>query len=249
MILKSITTSILLLTVLLFGTVGCSSIARKLLFHPTHRPHNNSLTPWISNGETIGYARETVSPKNIWLMLHGNAGQAADRLYAVPSFAPEDSVFILEYPGYGKRDGVPSKETFNRAAQAAYRLLRETYPHLPVCVAAESIGSGPASYLATLSQPPDKLILIVPFDKISLVAQNYFPSFLVDRMLKDNWDNIEALSHYQCPIEIFGAEADNIIPVRHAKALTAAIPKAKMTLIGGGHNDWSHQGRVTIRNP
>ena len=237
------------MALVLFGTVGCTSIARRLLFHPTHRPHNNSLTPWMWNGKIIGYARQIVSPRNVWLLLHGNAGQASDRLYAVPSFSSDDSVFILEYPGYGSRAGVPSQETFNRAGREAYLLLRKTYPHNPVCVAAESIGSGPASYLASLSQPPDKLILIVPFDIISLVAKDYFPAFLVDRMLKDNWDNVEALANYQGPVEIFGAEADSIIPVRHAKALAAALPRAKMTVIGGGHNDWSHQGRVTIRNP
>jgi fermentation-respiration switch protein FrsA (DUF1100 family) len=249
MMLKSIATSMLLVALILFGTVGCSSIERELLFHPTHRPHNNSLTPWIKNGEIIGYSRKIESPKNIWLMLHGNAGQASDRLYAVPSFSTEDSVFILEYPGYENREGAPSKEAFNRAAKEAYLFLRETYPHIPVCVAGESIGTGPASSLSSLSQPPDKLVLIVPFDKLSLVAKDHFPSFLVDLMLKDNWDNVEALSNYKGPVDIFGAEADTIIPVGHAKALAAAIPRAKMEIVDGGHNDWSYQGRVRIRNP
>jgi len=249
MILKSIATSMLLAALILFGTVGCSSIERALLFHPTHRPDNNSLTPWTKNGETIGYSRKIESPKNIWLMLHGNAGQASDRLYAVPSFSDEDSVFILEYPGYGSREGVPSKEAFYRAAKEAYLLLRETYPHTPVCVAGESIGTGPASSLSSLSQPPDKLVLIVPFDKLSLVAKDQFPSFLVDLILKDDWDNVEALSNHKGPVHIFGAEADTIIPVGRAKALAAVIPRAKMEIIGGGHNDWSYQGRVTIRNP
>jgi len=170
-------------------------------------------------------------------------------LYAVPSFSDEDSVFILEYPGYGSREGVPSKEAFYRAAKEAYLLLRETYPHTPVCVAGESIGTGPASSLSSLSQPPDKLVLIVPFDKLSLVAKDQFPSFLVDLILKDDWDNVEALSRHIGPVDIFGAEADTIIPVGHAKALAAVIPRAKMEIIGGGHNDWSYQGRVTIRNP
>ena len=249
MISKSPATLILLAAVTLFGTVGCSSIERKLLFYPTHRPHNNSLTPWIRNGEIIGYSRKVESPKNIWLMLHGNAGQASDRLYAVPSFSTEDSVFILEYPGYGNREGVPSKDAFNRAAKEAYAFLRETYPHIPVCVAGESIGSGPASSLSSLSQPPDKLVLIVPFDKLSLVAKDHFPSFLVGLILKDNWDNIEALSDYKGPVDIFAAEADTVIPVRHAKALAAAIPRSTLVVIGGGHNDWSYQGRVKIRNP
>jgi len=203
----------------------------------------------MRNGEIIGYTRKVESPGNIWLMLHGNAGQASDRLYAVPSFSTEDSVFILEYPGYGNREGVPSKEAFNRAAKEAYLFLRETYPHIPVCVAGESIGSGPASSLSSLSPPPDKLVLIVPFDKLSLVAKDHFPSFVVSLILKDDWDNVAALSNYKGPVEIVGAEADTIIPVGHAKALAAAIPGSKLEIIGGGHNDWSYRGRVTIRNP
>ena len=182
-------------------------------------------------------------------MLHGNAGQASDRLYALPSFPREDSVFFLEYPGYGDRQGIPSKETLNQAAREAYAFLRGTYPRIPVCVVAESIGSGPASSLAGLSQPPDKIVLIVPFDRLSSVAEDYFPSFLVNLLLKDDWDNVEALSKYKGPVDVFGAEADTVISVRHAKNLAASIPSSKLMIISGGHNDWSYEGRVRIRNP
>ncbi|MFA5265516.1 MAG: hypothetical protein WC378_16985, partial [Opitutaceae bacterium] len=122
-----------------------SSIERSLLFYPSHRPGDNGLAPWIGDGEIIGYCRKIGSPKNVWLMLHGNGGQASDRAYAFQSFSLEDSVFILEYPGYGGREGVLSKETFNRAAKEAYLLLRKEYPKIPVCVVGESLGSGPAS--------------------------------------------------------------------------------------------------------
>jgi uncharacterized protein len=248
MTLKFIT-AFLLISVTLFGIIGCSFIERKLLFFPTHHPHDNSLTPWVHNGEVIGYSRNVESPKNVWLMLHGNGGQASDRLYAIPNFSDEDSVYILEYPGYGSRGGVPAKESFDRAAREAYLLLRVTYPHIPVCVASESIGSGPASFLAGLSQPPDKFVLIVPFDSLSSVAEDHFPSILVRLMLKSNWDNIASFSNYKGPVEIFGAESDTIIPVRHAKNLAVAIPGSRLTIISGGHNDWADTGRVKIRNP
>ncbi|OPY10618.1 MAG: Alpha/beta hydrolase family protein [Syntrophus sp. PtaB.Bin001] len=155
----------------------------------------------------------------------------------------------MEYPGYGNRKDVPSKEAFNRAAREAYLFLRETHPQIPICVAGESIGTGPASYLSGLNRPPEKLVLIVPFDKLSAAAKDHFPSFLVDLVLVDNWDNVKALSACKGPVEIFGAEADTIIPVRHAKNLAAAVPGSKLVIIGGGHNDWSDQGRVAIRNP
>ena len=129
---------------------GCSTIERKLLFFPTHHPHNNNLTPWVKDGKTIGYSRQVESPTNVWLLLHGNGGQASDRIYAIPCFSDTDSVFIFEYPGYGNREGTPSKEAFNKTATEAYLFLRELYPQTPICVVAESIGSGPALSLAYL---------------------------------------------------------------------------------------------------
>lgn len=242
---------IILLVILIsfLSMTGCSCIERKLLFFPTHNPHNNSLTPWIKDGQILGYSRQVESPKNVWLMLHGNGGQASDRLYAVPCFSESDSVFILEYPGYGERRGVPSKKSFNKAAKEAYLLLRNTYPGIPVCVAAESIGSGPALSLAGLDKKPEKFVLVVPFDKLSSVAEEHFPTILVWLILRDNWNNVEALSKYNGPVDIFGAEADAVIPVNHAKVLAASYPRSNMVIIYGGHNDWSYDEKVQIRNP
>lgn len=163
-------------------------------------------------------------------------------------FPSENSVYILEYPGYGNRKGTPSKESIDYAAKEAYDFLRDTYPNIPLCVAAESIGSGPASTLSKLNRPPEKLVLIVPFDKLSFVAEDHFLSFLVRLILKDNRDNVKSLSNYKGQVEIIGTEFDNVIPVKHAKALAAAIPGAKFTLITGGHNDWSFEGKVKIRD-
>jgi uncharacterized protein len=246
-------TSFVLAIVLVLGASllmgGCSSLERKMLFFPTHQLETNGLTPWLRGGETIGFARKVEAPKNVWLMLHGNAGQAADRAYAIPSFAADDAVFILEYPGYGLRDGAPSRRSIDQAAQEAYLLLRRDYPQTPVCVVGESIGSGPASALTALRPAPDKLVLIVPFEQLAAVAKDHFPSLLVALILPDNWDNIAVLTNYRGPIEIYGAAADTVIPVKHAKALAAALPAAKFVLIDGGHNDWSEPGRVRIRNP
>jgi pimeloyl-ACP methyl ester carboxylesterase len=228
---------------------GCASIERRLLFYPSHRPPNPSLAPWTEDGKVIGYSRVVDSPENIWLMIHGNAGQATDRVYAIHCFSPRDSVYILEYPGYGGRKGMPSRESLDRAAADAYLLLRNTFPRLPICVVGESIGTGPASSLAALDRPPDKFVLVVPFDRLKAVAADHFPSFLVGLVMTDDWDNVSALSHYRGPVDIIGAENDTVIPIRHARALAAAIPTSKFWLIEGGHNDWSYDGRVQIRNP
>lgn len=240
---------ILLTAVAFMATAGRASLERFFLFFPTHRPHNNDLTPWRKGDELIGYARLVESPRNVWLMLHGNAGQASDRLYAMPCFAEEDAVFVLEYPGYGRRSGIPSKESFNQAAAETYLYLRETYPQAPVGVVAESLGSGPAASLASLPTPPDKLVFIVPFARLADVAMDHFPAFLVRWVLQSDWDNVAALAHYQGTVDVFGAKNDRVIPVRHARALAEAVPDANLVIFEGGHNDWATGCRVKIRYP
>jgi pimeloyl-ACP methyl ester carboxylesterase len=233
----------------LLALAGCSSIERKLLFYPSHDPDTHELAPWYHGKELVGYARTVKAPGTVWLMLHGNGGQASGRAYALASFSDGDSVYFLEYPGYGDRPGVPSAASLNAAAREGYLLLRETYPGVPVCVASESLGAGPAATLAAMDRPPEKFVLVVPFERLSLVARDHYPSSVVSLLLSDDWDNIAALANYKGPVEIYGAADDTIIPVAHAKALAAAHPGARFTLMDGGHNDWAHGGRVRVRNP
>jgi len=229
--------------------VGCAALQRKLLYFPSHHASDNGLTAWRIDGKVMGYSRTVSAPENIWLMLHGNAGQAADRAYAIPSFFQRDSVFVLEYPGYGLREGKPSRVSFDAAAAEAYRLLRGTFPNTPVCVVGESIGTGPACTLATQPQPPDKIVLVVPFDKLTRVAAHHFPLLPVSLIMEADWNNMRALSAYKGPIEIFGASQDTVIPIEHARKLASILPAAKFHTIDGGHNDWSQENRVAIRNP
>lgn len=225
----------------------CALFQRKLLYIPSHDTFSNGLSEWRHNGQVIGYARPVTSPKTVWLFMHGNAGQAADRIYILPSFPAADAVYILEYPGYGSRPGSPSMVSFNAAAQQAYELLKEQYPQAAVCVAAESIGSGPASYLGTLPNPPAKIVLITPFARLVDVASGHYPFLPVRLLLRDTWDNIAALQHYQGQVEVFGARSDRIIPLSHAKAIADCRPSATLHIIDGGHNDWADGSKVRIR--
>lgn len=231
---------------------GCAMLPRRLLFHPTRlNADSPELTEWPGDdGRPLGYARVVSNPRNVWLLLHGNAGQACDRSYALNSFSAEDSVYIMEYPGYGLREGAPSKSSFNQAAVEAYHNLRRAFPGRPVCVAGESIGSGPACALALESPPPDKIALVVPFDRLDRVAARHVP-FLPVRLLLlgNNWDNIRSLRLYPGPVDIFAAREDSIIPAEHAEALAQANPSAKLHVIDGGHNDWPLQREVRFRHP
>lgn len=237
----SLTILIALLTVVIV-------LQRKIIYYPSHRSETNGLATWTIGGRLVGYARNVDNPKNVWLFTHGNAGQAADRAYALQCFSDSDSVFILEYPGYGNREGSPSKVSFNSAAEEAYLWLRKTYPNIPVCIVGESIGSGPASSLAGLGKPPDKLVLVVPFDNLASVAREHFPLIPAGLVLFDRWDNVEAMKGYSGKVEIYGAIDDRVIPIHHARTLAKSLPITVFHEIPGGHNDWSQSGMVKIRN-
>lgn len=244
-----------LITVVLLGLFfllvffGCQALQRSALFYPTHNASDNGLARWTQQGALIGFAREVPQPENIWLMLHGNGGQAADRVYAIGAFSPGDSVFIMEYPGYGQRPGKPSRSSFDAAALEAYQLLRAKFPGKPVCVIAESIGSGPAAMLGGANQPPDKLVFVVPFDDLKSVGKDHVKYAPMGLLLAGTWNNVEAVAGYNGPMDVFGAEHDQVISVRHAQALAASRPQARFHLIPGGHNDWSFQTELQIRNP
>jgi uncharacterized protein len=225
---------------------GCDPAVRSALFHPTHHSQAFGLNPWTVNGERIGFARIVEQPANIWLLLHGNAGQAADRTYALPRFSPQDSVYILEYPGFGERDGTPSFASINQAAVSAYEALRQEYPEKRIGVAGESIGSGPSCVLAMHATPPDKIVLLVPFDDLTAVAKEHMSFLPVGFIMGKTWDNAQAMAAFRGPVEIYAALDDRVIPMHHAKSLANKIPHARLVVVTGGHNDWSTNPSIKI---
>jgi uncharacterized protein len=241
--------ALLALAVFAYGFVCLDVYLRQqsILYGPTARTGiNSALLSWTLGDRTIGYAREVQNPKTCWLMLHGNAGQAQQRDYLLPLLAPTDALYVLEYPGFGFRAGEPSRESLNAAALEAYEYLRNQNPGTPIGVIGESIGSGPACELGRARIPPDKIVLITPFDSLANVAAGHFRMLPIRFMLRDRWDNVEALRTYRGPVEIYAATDDEVIPFRHAKALADQHPGAILHAVSGGHNDWSRNGDVRI---
>ena len=84
------------------------------------------------------------------------------------------------------------------------------------------------------------IILITPWDTLLSVAKDHFPWLPVRLFLRDSYDTVGNLKHYQGRIAIAGAERDDIVPIRHAQALFEALPgdKKMWTIRGAGHNTW-----------
>jgi len=229
-------------------------LQRHILYHPARdsqenislEARNRNFKPWqSSNGETIGY--QSLTPHNdprrhvTILITHGNAGSALDRTdfalllrEALPDLAL--SFYILEYPGYGARDGKPSQESFIEAAKNALSQI----PESPTVLFGESIGTGVASALAAeLPQRVAGLLLVTPFDSLVNVAQRKFPFIPAHLLVLDTYPSNQWLQSYDGPMVIIAAGKDSIIPPKHARKLYEEYtgPKELIEVPGADHND------------
>jgi uncharacterized protein len=218
------------------------------LYFPSHSKEKSNLKDWVVEEKIIGFCRISDSPKTVWLVFHGNAGQAGNRGYIADCLPQGDSVYVMEYPGYGHRNGTPSMHSINSAAVEAYTTLKASYPSHRIGVLGESLGSGPASYLCSLEDPPGRIVLIVPFDTLLALAKDHFQFLPVSLLLRDKWDNITTLAKYSGRVDIFGASQDEVIPVHHARNLASMIPSARFHEMRCGHNDWSSRNLIKIED-
>jgi uncharacterized protein len=244
--LRSLRQIVFLAAISLFLTPAHAMLEGSFLYFPTHTANESRLTEWTINGALVGYARTVSSPRSVWLITHGNGGQASHRQYIVDLLPADASVYVLEYPGYGLRPGKPSMKSINAAAQEACADLRARHPGLPFGVLGESLGSGPASFLCSLPSPPERVVLMVPYDNLLSVAKEHVSYLPVGLLMRDKWDNVKTLSAYKGRIDIFGAVNDTIIPIAHARNLAKSVPQARYVELNCGHGEWSQQPQVRI---
>jgi pimeloyl-ACP methyl ester carboxylesterase len=150
-------------------------------------------------------------------------------------------VFVLEYPGYGAREGSPSKKSLVAAAEEAFQLLSTNSPKY---VVSESIGAGVACELArNHPQEVAGMALFVPYHNLASVAQRqiwFLPSYF---LLLDRFNPEECLQSYHGPVKFVVAGADEIIGPASGLRLADgyAGPKEIQVFPGARHNDVSGQ--------
>jgi pimeloyl-ACP methyl ester carboxylesterase len=223
---------------------------RKMIYHPLRYPadamresaRGRALEPWTNaNGQPVGWKRPSLArpaPAQV-LVLHGNAGCALDRVDYADGLQAAGSVdvFILEYPGYGDRAGVPSQESLLTAAREGFQLLASGGR---VFLLGESLGTGVAAYLAgTFPNSVAGVMLLCPFNNLAAVGQCHMPLFPVKWMLLDRFPAEKWLAHYPGPAGFLVATEDTIVPARFGRRLYDVYNGRKKLweIAQAGHND------------
>jgi uncharacterized protein len=178
------------------------------------------------------------SPTGSILIIHGNGGWALDRAYMAKPIhdAASLDVYILEYPGYGAREGSPGESSLLAAADEAFENLPK---NLPAYVVSESLGTGVAAHLA--QKYPARvagLALFVPYDNLASVAANHVPFLPAYFLLWDRFDPEEWLKDYHGPVKVIVAGSDEIIPPKFGERLYDSYngPKILQVIPGARHS-------------
>jgi len=246
----------LILSAYLLFVLAVVIFQRKLLFFPTRQAEPEivamaaqiGLEAWRDEaGTIIGWKRAGQSSKRAahkLLVFHGNAGNAVFREDYLRSFeALEDGgkweVWLAEYPGYGARPGSPGREAFREAGRQAVAKL-QALDSRPLFLLGESLGSGVAAELA--GDPANRIagvILVTPFARLAEVAQEKFPILPAWFIVRDRWDNRQALAGFHGPVAVLIAEADEVVGAKQGEELFAALrePKRCRRFPEAQHND------------
>lgn len=179
------------------------------------------------------------------LHFHGNGGSLAGRagIYGEMS-ANGAGVLAVGYPGYGGNPGRPSEPSFYAAAQANYNwLIDQGFSPSRIVIIGQSIGTGPASWLAYENEAAG-LILEAPYSRLADLAQAEARFIPARWLLQDRYDSLSRIADIDMPLVWIHGRRDMIVPFAMGAQLFAAAdpPKCAHIFDNAGHNDLWQNG-------
>ncbi len=224
----------------------------RFVYHPQRyrleeaekRAQQLGLQTWPLGAPTAS-AFVTLSPpdpvRGTFLVFHGNAGTALDRVDYVSDLQPLGfRVVLAEYPGFGACGGELGEASLVAHGRELAQTLRATYPE-PLYLLGESLGAGVACAVAAQADLGIAgLLLITPWDRLPDLAQDLYPMFPIRRLVRDRYDSIDNLAAFDDPIAVVMAGRDEVIPNHRTCTLVDALGERVRlwTLHGAGHNNW-----------
>jgi len=250
---KHVCFRLLRVVVLVYVGIALAACAmqERLIFYPQNESvrameftaRAEGLLPWrTKNRELIGWRTGSPEAEKRLLIFHGNAGHALYRGYYADLFQAlgrnKWEIVLCEYPGYGARPGKPSEQAFQEAAMlAAKTLLAED--SRPLYLLGESLGSGPACWLAdAMPEEIAGVILVTPFYSLADAVRFAMPFLPGSLLLRHRFENAKALTAYKGPVLFVLAGRDEVLGLATGERLAASYQGAKRVWIQpeAGHN-------------
>lgn len=158
-----------------------------------------------------GLLFKTEKSKGLIFYLHGNQGAVdswgnISKIYTDLGY----DIFILDYRSFGKSEGdIESEKQFNTDISFVYKKLISRYPEKKTIIVGYSIGTGPATILASKNNPK-ALILQAPYFNFVELADAQVP-FVPHFLYKFKFETNRYISKIKAPIYLFHGNKDQLI--------------------------------------
>ncbi len=175
------------------------------------------------------------------VICHGNAGNISDRLWMAQGLADLPlHLFLFDYRGYGRSQGLPSEKGTRLDVLAAYEVARAKLDHSenpPILAYGRSLGGGVALQLAA-ERPLRGLILESTFTSIQEVGERFYPQLLPRLTCKNRYRSDLRIREVQAPILIAHGPDDETIPYDMGETLHRLAPNPfGFCRLNGCHNE------------
>jgi uncharacterized protein len=184
---------------------------------------------------------DTVAPatRGVVLYFHGNSRNIAWYARYATDFTHKGyEVWIMDYPGFGKSQGVFSEPRLYDYALQFYKLARSRWPASRIILSGRSLGTGIAAQLADV-RDCRRLILESPYYSFEALGSLYLPIYPWARILHYHFPTYSHLPNVTAPITIFHGTSDRTISYGNASRLKPLLKSGDefITIEGAGHND------------
>ncbi len=244
-----------IIIVIYIGGFFFSSWAQELLIYPSPNRTNQDCKDEIVNNavthnQTMLYHNHVEGSDAVVVFYHGNGNIVCDMDFVRDALDKKNVSYIFpEYRGY-------SDDGYKSTHDGVLQNVRDTVDYIDeqdyeyVYVIGQSIGSGAASYHASL-QEPEKLLLISPFTTLTNVITDMFPVYpriFIEEFFDDQFDNVERLKNYNGILMIVHGTKDPVVNISHSRELLDSVPasyKDILTASGYGHANINGSSEMT----
>ncbi|CAK86132.1 unnamed protein product (macronuclear) [Paramecium tetraurelia] len=193
-----------------------------VLEEPTVHRSNSRESNHIFGHIPCMYVDSKIHSPNIVLYFHANCEDITQAYQFLIHLRDNLNVsaIAMEYPGYGKyKNEQPNAEFILKDAEYVYNYLtkRLGYNENRIIIFGRSIGSGPATYIASKYKPAC-LALMSPFTSLKAAVRDYVGSW-AQYLIRQRFDNLDQIKKVKIPTFILHGKADNIIPYTQAQEL------------------------------
>lgn len=215
-------------------SVTLYSQQESLVFYPKIANGRGPLTPAPEHFKEISlttkdgvnlHGLQTAKPtENPYIVFFGgNAQNLVNFSNFLHKSLPNVNLVGFNYRGFGKSEGTPTKKHLIQDVHEVALWVRNNLPpDAPIYSLGLSLGTGPATKYAALTQA-EGLLLVMPYDTLAKVAADAYPLLPTESLFNDNFVTTSYMAKYEGPVGIVVAADDKLIRPKRSRALARHV--------------------------